>query len=222
MTRLLLSCSLVAALTSLAAADRAPEPRFAQPPQGIAYREPEARPARALDRTTVRAALARARTANLAAFRAYVATGTYPSNVYRSGLLNVWRDQDGHYCAAATIIRMSGQDELVARVAEQNNSIRLAVVSQGPLMDWILTSGLTQDEIALIQRPFMPVTEHPQAMPIAHVDVDAKLRAAETARLAASYRAIEKTLVAQQKRSLDLAVQRVMRHPTLAWQLIDG
>ena len=68
-------------------------------------------------------------------------------------------------CAAATIIKMSGQDALVNRVAEQNNFVRLADVEQGPLMDWILTSGFTQDEIAAIQEPFMPVTDAPVLEP---------------------------------------------------------
>lgn len=220
MSRFALTCSIVVALGSSALADRAPEPQphFAQPPTANGY----AAPAPTFDRETVREALIAARKANLAAFRSYVAGGEYPSNVYQSGLLNVWRDQDGHYCAAATIIKVSGQDELVARVADQNNFIRLADVSQGPLMDWILTSGLTQEELVLIQRPFMPVTEKPQPAPVVHVAVDAKLRQTETARLRDKYRSIEKSLVEHQRQSLDLAVDRLMKHPTLAWRVIAG
>ena len=42
----------------------------------------------------------------------YYTAGAYPSNVFTPGLANVWRDQDGRYCAAATIIRASGQARL--------------------------------------------------------------------------------------------------------------
>src|SRR5689334_18367196 len=72
----------------------------------------------ALDRAVIRAKLIEARRANLAAFRAYRIAGVYPSNVYTDSLANVWRDEDGHYCAAATIIRKSGSVELVERIAE--------------------------------------------------------------------------------------------------------
>lgn len=97
----------------------------AQPPH------PEALPG--IDRVALRAALARARATNVAAFRAYARRGVFPSNVYKPGALNVWRDEHGHLCAAATIIDQSGQHELVQRVAKDNDFIRLADVTDGPL-----------------------------------------------------------------------------------------
>jgi hypothetical protein len=113
---------------------------------------------------------------------------------------------------------MSGQDQLVAKVAEQSNFIRLADVRQGPLMDWILTSGFTQDEIAAIQEPFMPVAR-PEPRP-APVVVDARMRATEDARLRAKYIAVDKQLVKSESRSIELAVDRLMKHEQLAWQLV--
>ena len=141
----------------------------------------------------------------------------FPSNVYQPNKLNVWRD------AGRSLLRRRddhphvGHDRLVDKVAEQNNFIRLADVSQGPLMDWILTSGLTQDEMVAIQKPFMPVTEKPQIAPATPVAVDAKMRAAETARLRAIYRKVEHDIVKNEKRDVDLAVDRLMKHPDLAW-----
>jgi len=227
MSRFLLSCSLLIALSSVATADRI-APSFAKPPVAVASIAPtepaELRidPHSALDRTAVRTALIRARATNLAAFRAYQKKGVFPSNTYTGQKLNVWLDEDGHFCAAATIIKMSGRDALVFQVADQNNFIRLADVKQGPLMDWILTSGFTQDEIAAIQEPFMPVTETPVAEPQEPVLVDAKLRKAEDARLRAKYRAVERMLVKSQKRSIDLAVDRLMAHRELAWKLVSS
>ncbi len=218
MSRLSIIASLVFAISTSAFAHRAPLPhQFAEPP--VASEVPTM-PRRALDRTTVRDALVRARAANLAVFRAYQKKGVFPSNTFSNGKLNVWRDAAGHLCAAATIIDASGHHDLVMRVADQTNFIRLADVTQGPLMDWILTSGFTQDEIAAIQEPFSPVTrprlpEDPQI-------VDARLRAAEDARLRAKYAAVDKMLVANQKKSLDVAVDRLMKRPQLAWQLVDA
>lgn len=180
-------------------------------------------PSRHLDRAAVRAALVKARATNLAAFRTYQAKGVFPSNTYKNRKLNVWLDEDGNFCAAATIIKRSGQDDLVNKVAEQNNFIRLADVKQGPLMDWILTSGFTQDEIAMIQEPFDPVMMPKRPLePSPVLTVDAKKRKAEDARLIAKYKQVEKQLVKNHKKSLDKAVDRLMKNQQLAFQLIDS
>jgi hypothetical protein len=234
MSRFLLIASLVFGFSSAASASS----HFAQPPGAAAGAPdtsvsssdvfaPPAQPARViaprrvLDRATVRTALARARTLNLDLFRVYQKTGVFPSNTFKPGKLNVWRDADGHFCAAATIIKLSGKDALVTRVAEQNNFIRLADVKQGPLMDWILTSGFTQDEIAAIQEPFMPVVDRPQIAPSEPMLVDAQLRKAEDARLRARYRVVTRMLVKNEAKSLDAATDRLMKHPALAWQIVD-
>ena len=229
--RLSLACSLVASLASPVFAHavmRAPHlterPHFAQPPGEQAHNDApadEMSPV-VLDRATVRAALAKARAANLARFRAYQQAGVFPSNTFQGKKLNVWLDEAGHFCAAATIIRASGQTELADRVAAQTNFIRLATVKQGPLMDWILTSGFTQEEIVAIQKPFMPVAEKPEPAPSQPVLVDAKLRAAETARLRKIYTQVTRQLVRNEKKSLELAVDRLMKHPDLAWKIASA
>jgi hypothetical protein len=219
MSRLLIAASLIAAITTTAFADQ----RFAAPPPDVVA---DSRPADmeypvesqmrvVMDRQTVRTKLAAQRAANLARFRAYQQGGVFPSNTFDTRKLNVWMDADGHLCAAATIINASGQTDLVQQVAEQTNFIRLAAVKQGPLMDWILTSGLTQDEIAAIQEPFMPVTRQ-------QPEIDPKLRAAETARLIKKYKAVDAMIVRNAKKSLDLAVDRLMKRQDLAWNLVNG
>jgi hypothetical protein len=180
-------------------------------------------------RDAVRAALVKARAQNRASFRAYWKGGVYPSNVYSKKLLNVWRDEDGHFCAAATIMVKSGNQALAIKLAEDNNFIRLADVEQGPVMDWILTSGLTQEELVSIQKPFMGVSKQPVLEPLgapiavaARPVVDARLRKAETARLLAKYKVVDKQLAAKQAKSLELAVDRLMLQPALAWQLVHA
>jgi hypothetical protein len=221
MSRFVLACSLIAALSSGAVAARAVDPVAVAP--HIKFAEPASpalrMPGRVLDRATGRAKLVAARAANLARFRAYQRGGVFPSNSYTDDKLNVWIDADGHLCAAATIIKASGHGDLVARVADQNNFIKLGDVTQGPLMDWILTSGFTQAEIAAIQEPFMPVVQEPGTDPVI---VDGRMRRTEDQRLRARYKQVEAMLVRNQRASLELAVDRLMARPGLAWSLVDG
>jgi len=232
MSRLLIATSLILAFTSFASADRIDEryagptaaQRWAQPPGGTAsaQRRVAVAPRRVLDRDAVRAKLVANRAANLARFRDYRRAGVFPSNTYSDGKLNVWLDDAGHLCAAATIINASGQSDLVARTAEQNNFIRLADVTQGPLLDWILTSGLTHAEIVAIQEPMMRVYQEPvEPEPQPRV-VDAGMRKTEDKRLVAKYREVDASIVRNQKASLELALDRLMARPALAWTLLDS
>jgi hypothetical protein len=238
MSRLFLACSLIAALSTSAFADRI-EPTFARPPAGWAAKHgaPAAddpalartpSPAPVLDRDIVRATLAAARAANLARFRAYQAKGVFPNNTYTEGKLNVWRDEAGNLCAAATIINASGAVDLVQQVAEETNFIRLGDVTSGPLLDWILTSGFTQAEIAAIQEPFSMVRRGriiqpmPEPGPSPVVAIEPALRRAEDLRLAAKYREVEAMIIKNHQASLELAVDRLMANPVLARRLIGA
>ncbi len=226
MSRLFTVGLVLTALSSLASAEQ----RFAQPPPSDAphaIRAPQTdfEEGIIVDRAQVRAKLATNRADNLTRFRAYQATGVFPSNTFDDRKLNVWRDKDGHLCAAATIMNMSGQTDLVQRVATQNNFIRLGDQKQGPVMDWILTSGLTQDEIAAIQEPFMPVGNEPNPSRYQGGLVDARKRSIEDQRLLAKYKQVEAMIVKNQRASLDAATDRLMRNPQLAERflgLVDG
>jgi len=46
------------------------------------------------------------------------------------------------------------------------------------------------------------------------------LRAAETARLKAIYKQVEAKIVKDEASSLDLAADRLLKHPNLAWPLL--
>lgn len=218
MSRFTASLVLVASLfTGLASA----ETRFAAPPTEAA--EIRVAPPQ-VDRAKVRAALIANRRANLARFRAYYRAGKYPSNVYADGLTNVWRDEDGRLCAAATIMKASGEAALVESIAEQNNFIKLADVTQGPVLDWILTSGFTQAELVAIQKPFQRVgqmeleEQAEQLKPIAVIDPT--LRTSETARLTKLYRRVDAKITKSFSTSIDLAVERLMKRPDLARALV--
>ena len=162
-------------------------------------------------RENVRAALVKRRAHNLASLHAYVTTGVYPHNTYRTGPLNVWRDGAGHICAAATIIALDNHAALVDETGKTNVNIRLLDVTTGPLLDWMLTSGLTIEELDRIQAPgFMPDRPSPQA----YEQEDAKLRK--------DYAATEAFLKKHAAADLDEATTRLMAYPDLARALVNG
>jgi hypothetical protein len=214
MSRLALVLALVGSLATTGHAERVtavhsvaqPAESRAQPPDGRAE----------MDRDSVRKALLARREQNLAVFHQYQETGVFPSNVYQSGELNVWRDQDGHLCAAANLINASGANKLVEQTAHRSNFIKLGDVRSGPLMDWIMTSGFTQAEIALIQKPYRPVTVRPILRPKQPVAVDPAMKQRETERLLAVYKTVEKQLRDRTDQSLEAAVDTLMQRPRLA------
>lgn len=82
--------------------------------------------------------------------RDYYEAGQYPTDA--AGMpLSVFKDDKGVRCPMAELIYRSGHADLVDAVAKENNQVRLADVKEGPLHDWMLASGLTGDEIAMVQ-----------------------------------------------------------------------
>jgi hypothetical protein len=166
-----------------------------------------------VNRADVENALAARRDHNVASFRAYRTAGIYPHNTVRPGPLNVWRDDDGHLCAAATMIDRDGKHELVSTTAATDNYVRLLDVTSGALLDWILTSGLSIEEIDRIQEP--PLMPDPSAQdPSWRARVDAKLRK--------DYAATDAWLVEHRSAGLSAAVDRLMAYPLLAQKLVAG
>jgi hypothetical protein len=166
---------------------------------------PVARKADALDRAQVRAALAARRDQSVARFLAYRDAGVYPVNSYQPGLQHVWVDELGNLCAAATIIAADWGRDATVQAGAQNNFLRLADVTDGPLLDWILTSGLTQQEIVAIQEP-MVYEPGPS----------------EIDRLLAVYNSVERQIRSMWDASLDDATDALMARPDLARLVVDG
>jgi hypothetical protein len=97
-----------------------------------------------------RAELAANRAALLDRLHDYWLAGEFPLDEQQRPA-SVFRDGAGRECPMASMISQSGHSELVAEVVRTNNHLRLADVEAGPLMAWMLTSGLTRDEIILVQ-----------------------------------------------------------------------
>jgi hypothetical protein len=164
-----------------------------------------------IDRAKLRAALAARRAENVQRFLAYRDARVYPVNTYDPGQQHVWLDSFGNLCAAATIISGDWGRDVTARVALEDNFIALAGVTDGPLLDWILTSGLTHHEIVAIQEPGWFDDRQ-----------DAREREAEIERLYAIYVSVERQLATMQDASLDDATDALVARPDLARALLGG
>ncbi len=220
LAKLALTFSLLAATVSPALAG------FAQPPPGDATAEaprrlddqiePQAPRMSEAMRARVRTVLAKRRAVNVRSFAAYVARGSYPHNYATPDQLNVWIDEDGHLCAAATMISRSSASAsaLVRQVAKDDNYIRLADVADGALLDWILTSGLTHAEVVAIQEPF----DGPDGFDGRRQPVDWKT--AEDDRLRARYAEVQQQLASDRDASLDATVDALELRPDLVARLI--
>lgn len=88
---------------------------------------------------------------NLAHLREYTEAGRYPINDEVEGETPIFVDRRGTPCAVAYLMLMSGREDLVRKVVGENNYVRIGELVDGPVLDWIRTSGLTQAECALIQ-----------------------------------------------------------------------
>lgn len=82
--------------------------------------------------------------------REYKEAGVYPTD--ELGLpLSVFKDARGVRCPMAELIYRSGHADLVEAVAREDNDVHLVDITSGPLHDWMLGSGLTLEEIAMVQ-----------------------------------------------------------------------
>jgi hypothetical protein len=82
--------------------------------------------------------------------REYREAGQYPTDE-TGKVASVFVGVNGVRCPMAELLHRSGRDDLVAAVHRDNNRVRLADVHEGPLYDWMLSSGLTLDEVNLVQ-----------------------------------------------------------------------
>jgi hypothetical protein len=162
-----------------------------------------------------RAELATHRTREIDRLRDYARLGAFPVNTTVAPTGHFFRDSQGHYCAVANLVHQDGRDDLVNDVVGTNNALVVSDVHAGPLHDWMMTSGLTEEELARVQAPApmvirrpvlnrgLPVAVAAKAAPLPNED---QMRAAIRAHLAT----VEAELVRDTDSSLDLAVDRLL------------
>lgn len=152
--------------------------------------------------------LALRRAEQIARLHDYAARGEFPINTYISSRrVPVFVDRGGTACAVGHLMRCSGADETVSAIARANNHVRVMDVTNGPLVEWILASGLTQEECALIQPtydPSMRMRTPPEVLE------SEKILLAQMERLRIHFTAVEEKLRADSKKSLQTALSRLV------------
>lgn len=100
--------------------------------------------------TSLREKLAARRAKVIERIEAYRKAEVFPTD--EVGLpLGVFRDDKGVRCPMSELVFLSGRSDLVDAVVKVDNRIRFADIKGGPILDWLLQSGLTQEEAIQIQ-----------------------------------------------------------------------
>jgi len=161
---------------------------------------------------TVREKLAAHRRQEIDRLRAYAEAAQFPVNTPDVNQAHMFKDPQGRLCAVANLIHADGHDDVVDAVASANNGLVVAGLKAGPVVDWIRTSGLTQEEVARIQAP-APLVRRKRAPKADDHDVAAKPRMSEAQMVAAlrtRFASVEAELEATTTASLDTAVERLV------------
>jgi hypothetical protein len=152
-----------------------------------------------------RTELATHRKLQIQRLHAYMLAAKFPHNPSASKApIHMFRDDDGNRCAVANLIFEDGHVALVDRMAKEHNDVVVADETAGPLHDWVLTSGLTNEEVRRIQGVGFPgegglFAPGGGVVPsvLARLDLQAHLQT------------VEQELVDATEASLDVALQRL-------------
>ena len=171
----------------------------------------------------LRAALIARRAHHLDVLRAYHQAGVFPINTTIPGEGHFLIDDNGTLCAVANLIAQDGHRDLIVVASRTDNGLLFGDVKSGPIHDWILTSGLTQEEIARIQAPAPYVGEQPVIRPDdpiqpAPVPEPSPIELAN-AKVRDYLIAIEAEL--RMNAGIDTALARLQAHPELVAQVLS-
>jgi hypothetical protein len=155
-----------------------------------------ARPRRA--HAARRAELAQHRSQQITRLHAYAEAGVFPQNPRRTLVpVHMFKDMFGTRCAVANLIYLDGHGDLVDKMAAERNDVVVADETSGPLHDWVLGSGLTNEEVRRIQGVGFEFA------------LDDARAIAERDRLQKALREVEKELIAASDESLEVATNRL-------------
>lgn len=109
------------------------------------------RPSGSADLERWKRALAGARLYAITRLRTYRAAGRFPRNHRIFGHTPTFIDPSGTPCAVGYLMQRSGGERLARQIADTDNHVYIDRIKDGPALDWIVFSGLTQQECARIQ-----------------------------------------------------------------------
>ncbi len=169
----------------------------------------------------LRAALVARRSHHLDVLRAYRDAGVFPINTTVVGDGHFLIDDNGTLCAVANLIAQDGHKDLIVVASRTDNGLLFGDVKSGPIHDWILTSGFTQEEIGRIQVPAPYVGDQPVVQPDDPIQPAPEPSPIElaNAKVSAYLLAIESELRANA--GIDTALARLQAHPELIAQVLS-
>jgi hypothetical protein len=139
----------------------------------------------------------------------YAAAGVFPRNYTSNTPLHMFKDPDGRRCAVANLLHLDGHDDLVDATARSDNGLVVGTLTSGPIYDWVLSSGLTLEEVAAIQAPAPRIYDREDTtvalpgMPLKPIEPVVQEQ------LQQHFAQVEQMLIANSDQSLDLATARL-------------
>jgi hypothetical protein len=101
-------------------------------------------------------ALAGARLFEITRLREYRVAGRFPRNHRIFNQTPIFIDERNTPCAVGYLMQRSGHEALTLEIAKANNHVYIEKIKDGAALEWILLSGLTQEECAMIQPSYKP------------------------------------------------------------------
>lgn len=97
-----------------------------------------------------------ARLASIRWLYTYANAGIFPHNYFHSQRIPVFIDPEGRACAVGYLMLHTGAEDLAREVARTNNNIHIRQINDARFEQWVESSGLSLDELALIQPGYRP------------------------------------------------------------------
>ncbi len=106
------------------------------------------------DVSNLSADLKKQRAKNLDILHGYWKRGLFPINEMHEGRQPYFIDKVNTYCAVGYLMQQTGGDEIARDIKATQNFSYLLDIHHPKLMNWVAHSGLSIDELALIQVPY--------------------------------------------------------------------
>ena len=104
------------------------------------------------ERRTALIYLAKNRQQQINRLRDYMNRGRFPLNEGQSPkAVPIFVDRHDTHCAVGHLMHLDGKDAEISQIVRENNLVRIRDVHGGNMVQWIRSSGLTQEEAAMIQ-----------------------------------------------------------------------
>jgi hypothetical protein len=145
----------------------------------------------------------------VARLHAYADAGAFPRHPESPGYEHVFLDANGTPCAVANLIIQSGRYDLAYDASVTNNGVVVGELTEGPLVDWVLTSGLTIEEVAVIQEPGWEPMVQPAPIDTKELRKQQMLTEREQARIRAHLAAVIAVIEVDTDSAIATAMERL-------------